>query len=252
MPDRYVVFRCQHCGRFTFSPLGQKTRLCGYCGKIIKINTAYGIIVDDRYKASLLVKRFNAKDGWKEFKRMLEEQKEKVLALVEEEGEGGVEGEVESGAEVIITDHSKMRRLLKLLEENCRDKPIHLDELRRLCAKYGLEEEWVLDRLEALSREGLVIFPDPWHLKYVSGEAEGIVVSRRRRRLEVGLRRTRSPVKAMFEFLRKRREVTYEDLRSFMESEGFTDEQLEKTLETLISRGMVIKRVDGVYEWVGD
>ena len=250
MAGRYLIFRCQHCGHFTFSPVGQKTRLCSYCGKIIKINTAYALVVDDKYKAMFLVKKFNAKNGWREFKRILEVERDKILCMIEkiEEAE-----ETERKGEPIITvESSKMRRLLKLLKECCQENPLHLEDFKKLCGKYGLEEGWALAKVETLSREGVIIFPDPWHIKYVGGEVEGIVISRKRKATSK-IRRSKNPVSAIVEVFRRQKiHIKYEDLRAYMLEEGFSDEQIDSALRMLLNRGMIIERSPGIYEWVGD
>jgi len=251
LADRYLVFRCQHCGHFTYSPIGQKTRVCSYCGKVIKISTANAIIVDDKYKAALLVKKFNMRDGWKDFKRLLEAQREKVLEILEVTEKEKERAEKGSAEEIVIAEHSKVRRLLKLLEERCSQKPLHLNDFRKLCAKYGLEEEWALSRIEAMARDGMVIFPDPWHIQYMSGGVEGIVVSRVRRKVAVRARKSRNPIKVAMEFFRRMSQASYDDFLNFMLEEGFSSEQADAALEALLSRGMVIKNVSGTYEWVG-
>jgi len=246
---RFVVFRCPICGKFTYAPLGQKTRLCSFCGKIIKIDIRQAIVVDDARQASFLVKRYNLKGGEKNYLKALKAQKEKLLDLIEEMEE--LPELSDEGKEVKVS--SKTRRMLIMLKENC-GTPINIDELRKLCKKYNLEWDWVREQLEVLMKEGTVIFPKPWLLQYISDETvEGYVPGKRQPQKKNSLYQAKNLHKALANILRERNEpISYAELVKILKSKGFTLEEIEETVRKLSMEGILMEPRPGYFLWIGD
>jgi len=246
---RFVVFRCPVCGKFTYAPLGQKTRLCSFCGKIIRIDARQAIVVEDARQASFLVKRYNLKGGEKNYLETLKAQKKELLNLIEE-----VEEVPESSYEgKEVASSSKTRRMFIMLKENCTN-PINIDELRELCKKYNLEWDWVREQLEVLSKEGTVIFPKPWLLQYISDEnVEGYVPKKRPSRKKNSLYQVKNLRKALANVLKDKNEpVSYDELVEILKAKGFTLEEIEETVRKLSMEGLLIEPKPGYFLWIGD
>jgi len=246
---KFVVFRCPVCGKFTYAPLGQKTRLCSFCGKIIRIDPRTAVITDDAKQASLLVKRYNLKGGEKSYLEALKAQKERVLDLIEE---------VEQPSEILPEEEtsvslSKARRMFVMLRERC-SNPINIDELGKLCKKYGLEWDWVREQLELLAKEGTVIFPRPWLLQYIGEEdVEGYTSKTKQLREKKLLHQIKNLRRIIASILRGRKEpMSYAELTEILTSEGFTLEEIEETMRKLFLEGLLVEPKPGYFLWVGD
>jgi len=154
---------CQKCRNFTNAPVGQKRRRCSYCGSIIDISKAAVVLLDDHTQASDAVKKFNASRGGDEFEKAVERSRERIREIVpkrklqftdiEEE-----ESDIPTG---------KRARLLGILEEHAKEKPLSLDELEALAEKAHLDWSWVEKQLTTMANGGVMIFPRPWTVKLV-------------------------------------------------------------------------------------
>jgi len=246
---RFVVFRCPVCGKFTYAPLGQKTRLCSFCGKIIRIDARHAIVTDDAKQASLLVKRYNLKGGEKSYLEALKSQKEELLNLIEE-GKHLLESLPEGKTAV---SSSKARRMFSMLKENCIN-PINIDELKELCKKYNLEWDWVREQLEILAREGTVIFPKPWLLQYISDEyVEGYVPEKKTLQKRNSLYQMKNLRKVLTSILRERIEpISYTELVEILKAKGFTLTEIEEAVRKLSMEGLLMEPRPGYFLWAGD
>ncbi|MEM3568394.1 MAG: DUF1922 domain-containing protein [Candidatus Jordarchaeales archaeon] len=142
----YAVFKCPNCGCYTFAPTSQKSRFCSRCGKIVKVDLLHAEITNDARRASELVRSRNAKKAPPELKKALRE------SFTEAEKKTPKKGARTSSL------------LMKILMEHCSEE-VTLDELEKLCTDYGLDCEWVKEKLPQLALKGVVFFPSPWTVK---------------------------------------------------------------------------------------
>jgi arsenate reductase-like glutaredoxin family protein len=237
----YAIFMCSKCGKYTFSPVGQKTRLCGNCGSIIKIDPMRAQIVKDPREASLLVRKYNAgKDAksflqaveasQKEWEELLPKESVKIEELIEEE-------------ETISS--SRIQRLTLLLKENCVKEPASFDQIEELCPKYKLNFEWVKEKLTQLGKEGNIIFPTPWTVKYIGTMDSGYTAVSRASKAQMQLK---GASKALTRILNQSKEpLTEKEIIQEMENAGYNPEETLETLKKLHKSGEIIEPRPGYY-----
>ncbi|MBS7287474.1 MAG: transposase zinc-binding domain-containing protein [Candidatus Freyarchaeota archaeon] len=215
----YAVFKCPNCGCYTFAPASQKSRLCPRCGKIVKIDLLHAEIVGDARRASELVRARNAKVAPPELKKVLKEQ------LVEAERKPRREGARSSTL------------LVKVLVEHCSGKEVTLDELERLCADCGLDNEWVKEKLPQLAMKGIVFFPSPWTVKYAgpaskSGKTFEAVQTAGLDRAVIEAISASTPRAKVIEQLAER---------------GYPPEKVDEAIDKLHRSGLIIEEKPGVF-----
>ncbi|MGQ9722719.1 MAG: DUF1922 domain-containing protein [Candidatus Jordarchaeum sp.] len=237
----YAIFRCPKCGRYTFSPSKQKTRLCGNCGSIIKVDPMRSQIVGDAREASMLVRKYNAeKDpqsflqaievSKKELENLLPEEPIKIQDLIEEE-------------ETISS--SRVQRLTLLLVENSTREPISFDLIEELCAKYKLDFEWVKERLTQLGKEGNIIFPTPWTVKYIGAADSGYTAISKSTKPQMQIK---GASKALIKILSQSSEpISEKEIIQKMEIMGYNPEETQQTLKKLHKSGEIIEPRPGLY-----
>ncbi|MEM2143801.1 MAG: DUF1922 domain-containing protein [Candidatus Jordarchaeaceae archaeon] len=240
----YAIFMCSKCGKYTFSPVGQKTRLCGNCGSIIKIDAMRSQIVNDPREASMLVRKYNAgKDAksflqaveasQKELEKLLPKESVKIDELIEEE-------------ETISS--SRIQRLTLLLKENCVKEPISFDLIEELCPKYKLNFEWVKEKLTQLGKEGNIIFPTPWTVKYIGTADSGYTAISKATKPQMQLK---GASKALTKILSHSKEpLSEEEIIQEMETAGYNREETKETLKQLHKSGEIIEPKPGYYRTV--
>jgi len=240
----YAIFMCPKCGKYTFSPAGQKTRLCGNCGSIIKVDPTKSQIVNDPREASMLVRKYNAgKDAksflqaveasQKELEKLLPKESVKIDELLEEE-------------ETISS--SRIQRLTLLLRENCIKEPISFDQIEELCTKYKLDFEWVKERLTQLGKEGNIIFPTPWTVKYIGTADSGYTAISKTTKPQMQIK---GASKALTKILTQSKEpLTEKEIIQKMEIVGYNAEETQETLKKLHKSGEIIEPRPGYYHTV--
>lgn len=241
MKQMYAIFRCPKCGRYTFSPAKQKTRLCGNCGSIIKVDPMRSQIVNDAREASVLVRKYNAgKDAQsflqaveasqKELEKLLPEEPVKIEELIEEEE---------------TVSSSRIQRLTLLLRENCTKEPISFDQMEELCSKYKLDFEWVKERLTQLGKEGNIIFPTLWTIKYIGTADSGYTAISKVTKPQMQIK---GASKALIKLLSQSSEPLSEnEIIQRMEIMGYNPEETQETLKKLHKSGELIEPRPGLY-----
>lgn len=244
MKQVYAIFRCPKCGRYTFSPAGQKTRLCGNCGSIIKIDPMKSQIVNDPREASMLVRKYNAgKDpksflqaveaSQKELEKLLPKESIKIDELLEEEE---------------TVSSSRMQRLTLLLRENLIKEPVSFNQIEELCQKYKLDFEWVKERLTQLGKEGNLIFPTPWTVKYIGTADSGYTAISKTTKPQTQIKEAS---KALTKILSQSKEpLTENEIIQKMENAGYNPEETQETLKKLHKSGEIIEPRPGYYHTV--
>ncbi len=241
MKKMYAIFRCPKCGRYTFSPAKQKTRLCGNCGSIIKIDPMNSQIVYDAREASVLVRKYNAgkdaqsflqavEDSQKEFEKLIPEEPINIEELIEKE-------------ETISS--SRIQRLTLLLRENCIKEPVSFDQIEELCTKYKLDFEWVKERLTQLGKEGSIIFPTPWTVKYIGTADSGYTAISKVTKPQMQIK---GASKALIKILSQSSEpLSEKEIIQKMEIKGYNPEETKETLKKLHKSGEIIEPRPGFY-----
>lgn len=227
MKQVYAIFMCPKCGRYTFSPAGQKTRLCGNCGSIIKVDPMNSQIVNDSKEASMLVRKYNAGKDSKSFLQAVEASRKEVEKLLPKES---VKIDELTEEEETISS-SRIQRLTLLLRENCIKEPVSFDQIEELCQKYKLDFEWVKERLTQLGKEGNIIFPTPWTVKYIGTADSGYTAISKTTRPQMQIK---GASKALTKILTQSKEPLAEkEIMQKMEIAGYNPEETQETLKKL-------------------
>ncbi|MEM3586362.1 MAG: DUF1922 domain-containing protein [Candidatus Jordarchaeaceae archaeon] len=240
----YAIFRCSKCGRYTFSPVGQKTRLCSNCGSIIKIDPMRSQIVNDLREASILVRKYNAEKDAKSFLQAVEASQKELEKLLPKES---VKLEELIEEEETVSS-SRIQRLTLLLKENCVKEPISFDQIEELCPKYKLSFEWVKEKLTQLGKEGNIIFPTPWTVKYIGTMDSGYTAISKTTKPQIQLK---GASEALIKILKESKEpLTEKEIIREMENAGYNLEETLETLKKLHRSGEIIEPKPGHYHRV--
>jgi len=221
VPKSYLIVRCKNCGRYTYAPKGQKTRLCVYCGKIIRVDEIGAKEFPDAESARRYVQLLNAGYIKLQTKNNVSEY---IESNIDKKSEDIVEG-------VSLSYSQKQKRILQILSKG----PITLTRLLSEAEKYGVDEDSAKELIEKLNRDGLIYFPKPWIVALVEkigNEGKKQKVSGRQKKLVLSV-------------LKKVRRAT---VTSLIEATGLDKEVLEDILQQLINDGVVIKPKSGTYE----
>lgn len=244
MKKVYAVFMCSKCGKYTFSPVGQKTRLCGNCGSIIKIDPMRSQIVDDPREASILVRKYNAGKDAKSFLQAVEASQKELEQLLPKES---VKIEELIEEEETISS-SRIQRLTLLLKENCVKEPISFDQIEELCPKYKLNFEWVKEKLTQLGKEGNITFPTPWTVKYIGTVDSGYTAISKATKPQMQLK---GASKALTKILSHSKEpLSEEEIMQEMETAGYNLEETKEALKKLHKSGEIIEPKPRYYRMV--
>ncbi|MCF2137501.1 MAG: hypothetical protein K9W43_09750 [Candidatus Thorarchaeota archaeon] len=223
---QYLVFMCPRCRHYTNAPVGQKRRVCSYCGKIIDISKAATALFDDSHAAAEAVKQFNAgKDH--DFEEVVRESREKILRLLPPSRlkVGDVADDVKG--ETLPT--GKTRRLMMLLERLALDQPCTIGELEDACKKYGLQWSWAEAQLEKLFAAGEVFYPTPWKIRYIGAHAD-----KKKPSTIVDI------TNELLAYLRKHdEEVSVKDLYAHYAQHGVSEESVDAALERLMRQNEI-------------
>ncbi|MHA1770765.1 MAG: hypothetical protein ACTSYL_10120 [Candidatus Thorarchaeota archaeon] len=223
---QYLVFMCPRCRHYTNAPVGQKRRICSYCGKIIDISKAATALFDDAQAAAEAVKRFNAgKDH--DFEDAVQQSREKILRLMPADRIAVADIADDVQGESFPT--GKTRRLLMLLERETHDSPCTLDDFAKICKANGLQWTWVETQLEKLFTAGEIFYPSPWAIRYIG------VPSKKKKT---------GPVEdisnELLAYLREQdRDVSVKDLYAHYAKQGISEESVDASLERLMRKNEI-------------
>ena len=158
MPS-YVIVRCPYCGRYTYTSIKTKNRLCSYCGKIFRANENQVKIVPDLRTAQVFVKELNLKTGLQRDKRNHEYNtiRNQIYSTPDKK---------------IIKSQVKRKSVIKLLAKIAKENPITLDKFIEECEKEDIDPTGAFHILETLAEEGSVFFPEPHSIQYLEQKAE--------------------------------------------------------------------------------
>ncbi len=242
MKQMYAIFRCPKCGRYTFSPATQKTRLCGNCGSIIKVDPMKSQIVKDAREASVLVRKYNAGKDAQSFLQAVESSQKELEKLIPEEPIT-IEELIEEEETI---SSSRNQRLTLLLREKCTNEPISFDQIEELCPKYKLDFEWVKEKLTQLGKEGNLIFPTPWTVKYVGTADSGYTAISKANKPQMQIK---GASKALIKILSQSEDPLPEkEIIQKMEIMGYNPEETQETIKKLHKSGEIIEPRPGFYQ----
>jgi hypothetical protein len=238
----FYIIRCPKCGRYTYAPIQQKTRLCVYCQRIIKVNPIQAQYVKNAETARTRVKLYQTGKHHEEFMRAVEESREEIKALIPKE-----EISLEKLGEKVqpISSASGRRNILEsLLSKLARTTPVDLHVLEKESEKAGLQWEWVAKQLEGLIRSGYLICPRPWQIKLVAAELgsptqlKSLSITSLARRIGEIIRESERP-------------LDNKEILKRLDKNEISEGHFEKALEMLKTQGYVFKTRQNTYRWTG-
>ncbi len=238
----FYIIRCPKCGRYTYAPIQQKTRLCVYCQRIIKVNPLHAQFVQNAETARTKVKLYQTGKYHKAFMRAVEESREEIKALIPKE-EISLD-KLGEKSQPVSTTSSRRTMLESLLSKLARPNPVDLHILEKESGKVGLEWSWVAEQLEGLIRSGHLICPRPWQIKLVATDIEPPT--------QLDLPSITTLARRIGEIIREsEKPLDNNEILKRLDENKITLGHLEKALELLKTQGYVFKTRQNTYRWTG-
>ncbi len=240
----FYIIRCPKCGRYTYAPTSQKTRLCVYCQRIFKINPLNAIFVEDAKTARTSVKLYQTGKHHQEFLTAVEKSRAHIKSLIPQKQVKL--NQIQEKKTPHQPGSTRHRELEQILYQHARTKTLDLQDLEQECQKAGIPWDWTTRQIEGLIRSGHLISPKPWQIRLVGDEfkTDEMVTSRM------------SPTKLarkIADIIRKSSQpINHAQLIEQLEKESISEVEGEEALTLLRSQGYVIKTPKGTYQWTGD
>ncbi len=232
----HLVFMCPRCRRFLTAPVGQKRRMCSYCGKIIDISREATALFDSAEAAAEAVRRFNAgKSG--DFEEAVRRSRERIEHLLPKD-------EIDAARVARMSDgrglpSGKMQRLLLMFRDLATKRPCPLSEIEQACPRYGLEWTWVEKQIEKMFSRGELFAPRPWTIRYI-GEAP-----------QKHARTNRDVSDDILQLIREQGgEMLTSEIVAIMTAKGVTEDATVRSLDRLMNDGVVYEPVKGTVRLV--
>ncbi|MHA1712456.1 MAG: DUF1922 domain-containing protein [Candidatus Ranarchaeia archaeon] len=162
MPE-FLVFRCPRCGHYLNAPSSQKTRLCSYCRRVVKVDRERAQLVKNARDAGELVRRYNAGNEIEKFQVAAHTFRGKQngntrTAILNRNNDKTALDEATTGSQ---------RLLLHILHEHASKQAIDFEKMRSLSLRYDLPWDWTKSQIETLAKNGDIVFPKPWSIQYI-------------------------------------------------------------------------------------
>lgn len=241
--EGYFIVRCPRCGRYTYAPVRQKTRLCVYCQRIFKINPLNALYVKDAKTARTRVKFYQVGKHHEDFMEAVERSRAHVKALIP--SKRASLDEVQEKQPSILSTSARRRVLERLLHQHASSTAVDLRILEEEAQKAGLEWSWAAQQLEGLIRSGYIVCPKPWQVRLVASEPFSTSKSSRQ------YSKTETARKIGEIIRNAKRPLTQEGLISKLGQNSITIVQLEAALELLRTQGYIFKTRQGTFQWTG-
>lgn len=242
--DGFYIIRCPNCGRYTYAPVHQKTRLCVYCQRIFKINPISAIYVAEAETARVRVKLYQTGKHHQEFMEAVEKSRATIQTLLPDENVELTELQDEKSEP--LPKSSRRRELERILYKHARTTPMDLQILEQECIKAGISWEWVTQQIEVLIRAGDIIVPKPWQIRLVVLEDKTmekkpakISPTKLARRIGEIIRTTKTPLK-------------HEELLHRLQQESLSSIDIDEAIDLLRAQGYILKTPRGTYKWTAD
>ncbi len=242
--EGYYIIRCPKCGRYTYAPTRQKTRLCVFCQRIFKINPLNAVYVDNAEMARTRVKFYQTGKHHQEFMNAVEKSRKSIQPLIPQESVNLTELQ-EVHAKVQPTS-TRRRELERILNQYARKTGIDLQQLEQECQKAGISWEWASQQIEMLIRLGHIIAPKPWQIRLVTDVTEST---------ETNIQKV-SPTKLAQTIGKIIREsptpISHAQLLEQMNKESILSADVEDALTLLKLQGYILITPKGTYKWTAD
>ncbi|MFW9830333.1 MAG: hypothetical protein ACFFD8_00945 [Candidatus Thorarchaeota archaeon] len=242
--DGFYIIRCPNCGRYTYAPMRQKTRLCVYCQRIFKINPLNAIYVTDAETARARVKLYQAGKHHQEFMKAVEKSRTSIQSLLPEESVkiNELRDEIKDSQPV----SSRRRELERILYQHARTAEMNLQSLEEECHKAGIPWEWATQQIEALIQSGQIIAPKPWQIRLVVTE-ESITIEPPSKISSTKLARK------LGEIIRSaQKPLSHKELLQRLPQESLSSLDVDEALNMLRVQGYILKTASGDYKWIAD
>jgi hypothetical protein len=241
--EGFYVVRCPQCGRFTFAPIRQKTRLCVYCQHIFKLNPLSAEYVEDSETARTKVKLYQTGKHHEEFMAAVERSRERIAALLPKETLSV--DKVSEKASTTSGPSGRRQILEAILSHHARSAPADLSLIEQEGEKAGLPWTWVTQQLESLIRAGQLVCPKPSQVRLVAPEEESRSSSIPQQSVTTLARRVGEIVRTAS------KPISEDELKQTLERENLGTAQLAEAVEMLRLQGYVIKTREGTLRWTG-
>ena len=240
----YYIIRCPQCGRYTYAPTRQKTRLCVFCQRIFKIDPLNAIFEEDAITARTRVKLYQTGKHHKEFLAAMEKSRENIRALIPETP---IEVEkLHDEKSNLLPVSSRRREFERILHDQAQNAPVDLQTIEKNCEKAGIPWSWAAKQIQILIRTGYLIAPKPWQIRLVSSDVSSTDAPLKSGNITVVvqkisdiLRRASIPLNAT-------------EISEKLGHEAITRDNIEKALDLLRKQGYILKTAESAYRWTSD
>lgn len=242
--EGFYIIRCPNCGRYTYAPIRQKTRLCVYCQRIFKINPLNAVYVENPEMARAYVKQYQSGKHHLEFMHAVEKSRDTIRQLIPDDQIKLDQLQEHQQPRQPISN--RRRELERILNKHARSSEMDLQVLEQECNNAGIPWEWASHQIEMLIRSGHIISPKPWQIRLVIDEATSIKHSEpedspTKLAREIGeiIRQSQEPLSSA--------EILTQFKRKFK-----TSVDIEEALNVLRHQGYVLKTPKGTYKWIAE
>lgn len=242
--EGFYIVRCPRCGRYTYAPTRQKTRLCVYCQRIFKINPLNAVFVDDAVTARTRVKLYQTGKHHKDFMEAVEKSREKVQTLIPDDNLS-IDALKESKHDIQPVS-ARRRELERILYQHARKKALDLQVLENECQKSGVPWGWVIQQIETLIRTGHLILPKPWQIRLITDKISSTEKETRRISPTKLAQRVGSILRG------SQTSLSYDEIVARLEEEAISTTGLDEALSLLRNQGYILKSAKGTFQWTGD
>lgn len=240
----FYIIRCPKCGRYTYAPTSQKTRLCVYCQRIFKINPLNTIFVEDAKTARTRVKLYQTGKHHQEFMAAVEKSRAHIKPLISQDQVDLNQIQEKKVHHQPVS--TRRRELEQILYQHARTKTLDFQDLEQECQKAKIPWDWTVRQIEGLIRSGHLISPKPWQIRLVVDETK----------TDEPATSKMSPTKLarkIADIIRKSsKPINHAQLVEQLEHESISEVDSEEALTLLRRQGYLLKTPKGTYQWTGD
>ena len=240
----YYIIRCPQCGRYTYAPTRQKTRLCVFCQRIFKIDPLNAIFEEDATTARTRVKLYQTGKHHKEFLAAVEKSRENIRALIPETTVGVEKLHEEKAKRLPVS--SRRREFERILHQQAQEAPVDLQIIEENCEKAGIPWSWAAKQIQMLIRLGHLIAPKPWQIRLVSGDLSSAEALDKTGSLTVIARRIGDILR------RASKPLNTNEISEQLGHETAASDDVEKALDLLRKQGYILKTSEGTYRWTSE
>ena len=242
--EGFYIIRCPQCGRYTYAPTRQKTRLCVFCHRIFKINPLNAIFEKDATTARTRVKLYQTGKHHKDFLEAVEKSRKHIRELIPETKVEIKELQDEKRERLPVS--SRRQEFERILHQQARNSPTDLQNIEETCEKAGIPWSWAVKQIQTLIRSGHLIAPKPWQIQLVGTNSSSAEVPQKSKSIptiarKIGeiLRRTPTP-------------LNINQIREHLGDGSLSHEDIEKALDLLKTQGYVLMTTQGTYRWTSE